>query len=194
MKITQLQNGIAIAQQEQGPSIQLPLNSVGYNNLAPATQMMFPPVGATMSAFLTEAQFQSQMGTGWVLCDGRTVSGSSYATITGNTAVPDVRSTVLRGKDNGRGLNPDGDLPLGTYQPDAFYSHNHVDYGHTHVQTITNNSGGAVFSGSLTPTFSGTATLGPVNSTEPASANIAYNGGDETRGKSVTVNIFIRIN
>lgn len=59
-------------------------------------------IGAIQSAFLTETQFQGQFGTGWILADGRSVTGSRYASLTGSASVPDLRGVVLRGKNNGR--------------------------------------------------------------------------------------------
>jgi hypothetical protein len=45
------------------------------------------PVGATVSAFLTLTQFQTQMGSGWIIADGSAVPGSEYEAITGNSSV-----------------------------------------------------------------------------------------------------------
>ena len=45
------------------------------------------PVGSIIPAFLTLSQFQTQMGTGWIISDGSTVSGSEYEAITGNSSV-----------------------------------------------------------------------------------------------------------
>lgn len=59
-------------------------------------------IGAVQSALITESQFQAQFGTGWVLADGRSVTGSRYATLTGKTTIPDLRGVTLRGKNNGR--------------------------------------------------------------------------------------------
>ena len=84
------------------------------------------PIGATKSAKITEAQFQTQMGTGWVLMDGQTSAVSAYETLTGNSTVPDARATVLRMKDNGAGLDPAGDPALGSFQADTLESHTHT--------------------------------------------------------------------
>ena len=74
------------------------------------------------------AALQALRGAGWVLADGRSVTGSAYATITGTTAIPDMRGLFLRGKNNGRtdgNKNPDGDLGLGAIQGDQIVSHVH---------------------------------------------------------------------
>ena len=45
------------------------------------------PVGSIIPAFLTLSQFQTQMGTGWIISDGSAVPGSEYEAITGNSYV-----------------------------------------------------------------------------------------------------------
>ena len=47
-------------------------------------------VGEIVTSLLSEAQYQGSAGTGWILMDGRDVTGSAYHTLTGNTVVPDV--------------------------------------------------------------------------------------------------------
>lgn len=136
-------------------------------------------VGQVLSAMLSETQFKAIHGSSWVLADGRSVAGSTYAIVTGITTVPDLRSVVLRGKDNGRGLNPDGDYALGTYQGDMYASHNH-----TLVYNPTGGGGGggdARMASEAVPNTSSTT-------------NILASGGNETRMKNVTVNHFIKIN
>lgn len=76
------------------------------------------PIGTVIQSMLTTAQFQSIKGTGWVLADGASCAGSSYASITGFLVVPDIRGRVLRGKSYTSGNNQAGDLALGTYQAD----------------------------------------------------------------------------
>ena len=58
----------------------------------PATVSYFF-VGDIRTALLTEAQFQAEVGTDWILMDGRDVTGSGYHTLTGNTTVPNITST-----------------------------------------------------------------------------------------------------
>lgn len=150
------------------------------------------PVGSIVDSMLTEAQFQTQIGsTNWVLADGGSCSGSEYESVTGNSTVPDLRAVVLRGKDNGRGLNPNGDLALGTYTADQYASHAHslTDPGHNHsIQAYTTAGNGAVgqaFPGTGTNLGTGTSTTG---------ITMANSGGSETAPKTVTINYFIRIN
>ena len=61
---------------------------------------------------LTEAQFQTEIGDSWVLMDGRDVSGSRYATLTGSNTIPDATGCFLR--------NAGGDAgAIGVLQNDA---------------------------------------------------------------------------
>lgn len=136
------------------------------------------PVGSVIHSLLTEAQFQATMGSGWVLADGRNVSGSAYQSITGNATIPDMRGRFLRGKNNGSSNNPDGDLALGAYTADKLGSHSHgVNW------TAAN---GGVSSGNFI--VRGTTAQGSFsNSTDGA-------GSNETAPKNITTNIFVRIN
>lgn len=135
-------------------------------------------VGSVRHSMLTEIQFQAANGSGWILADGRSIVGSAYAALTGFTNAPDARAVAIRGKDNGRGLNPDGDLPLGTYQGDVFLNHVHFVTTYGNVPAVTNN-----------PASSGAGAGGTATS---SGANVG--GGNETRMKNVTMNVFIKIN
>lgn len=106
--------------------------------------------------------------------------------------LPDMRSTVPRMKDNGKGLNPDGDLALGAYQGDAYSAHSHSILG------FNNSAGDAYSPGNAAG--SGLAARG--NSTQvsvysKSTSNNAFirdSGENETRAKSTIVNFFIKIN
>ena len=104
------------------------------------------PVGSIINSMLTEAQFQTQLGNPspatWILSDGRNVVGSAYAQVAGVTNAPDLRGLFQRGKDNGRGLDPNGNLPLGTFEPDQFASH-----GHGTAPVVAVNGGNLVING-----------------------------------------------
>ena len=154
-------------------------------------------VGDVIHSMLTEEQFIAENGAGWVLADGRDVTGSKYATVTGNTTVPDMRGQFLRGKDHGRHLidgrgNPD-DLNLGVSTEDKFEDHKH--------DTVDNSFGKEA---ALYATAQGQNPPGPNNSnmlTGTGSSGGVYirtslansGGGNETRPKNTTVNIFIKI-
>jgi hypothetical protein len=53
-------------------------------------------VGAVQQSFLSEAEFQKQMGRGWVLCDGRTVSGSRWERLGYGSIIPNCTGRFLR--------------------------------------------------------------------------------------------------
>ena len=84
-------------------------------------------VGEIKTAMLTEAQFQLATSSDWVLADGRDVTGSTYATVTGNTTIPDLRGQFLRGLDTAASVDPDGaSRTLGHEQDDAVQQHKHA--------------------------------------------------------------------
>lgn len=126
------------------------------------------PVGTIIHSMLTTTQFASQYGDNWVIADGRTVTGSLYASVTGISSIPDLRGGFLRAK--GATLNPDGDLALGTLTADK-----------TRLAVY--------FSAPPASSFGAAATQdSTVSSTFPNRYN------NETAPVSVTVNVFIRIN
>jgi len=144
------------------------------------------PVGSVIHSMLTEAQFQAQMGVGWVLMDGRSVSGSRYHQITNNSTLPDARGQFLRGKNNGRAdgkENPDGDSALGTQQQDAFQGHEH----HIPVANVHDTA-------SIPEGQSGYNTGYNTDGIVSDGINGTPRVSSETRPKNITVNIFIRIN
>lgn len=127
------------------------------------------PVGTIIHSMLTTTQFTAEYGTNWILADGSSITGSKYAAVTGASTVPDMRGAFLRGK--GSTYNPDGDLAVGTYTADKLASHTH---------TVQISSGGA------TGLLAGGSGLG--------AGITGATGGNETSPRSITVNIFIRIN
>lgn len=140
------------------------------------------PVGSLIHSLLTETQFQDEAGTGWILADGRSVSGSAYHSVTGSTSIPDFRGTVIRGKDNGRGLDPDGNPAIGTYQADTLGSHTHNINQFNGIAGSTTYAIGVSAAGS-----------GAIQTTSYGGPN-GYTGSAETRSKATIANIFVRIN
>lgn len=136
------------------------------------------PIGTIIHSMLTETQIQLVYGKSWVLMDGRNVAGSSYAAITGNNIIPDARGLFLRGKNNGSSRNPDGDIALGTYTADKYASHSH----------------GVSWSGANGTTLSGSNVARGDSASGTFSNSVNASGGNETASKSMTVNIFIKIN
>lgn len=133
------------------------------------------PIGTIVHSLLTESQFQEKLSTNWVLFDNRSIAGSLLSTLYGSSTLPDARGAVLRGKDHGLGRNPDGDTALGTYQADEYESHSH-----TIPYIASGGSGGT--NRDLDPNVN------------PATMSSGSSGGNETRMKNITVNIFIKIN
>lgn len=153
--------------------------------------IILPPLGTVIESMLTEAQFQAAYGTGWVLCDGASCSGSDYETLTGKSTVPDARGTMLRGKKNSRadGKGRGIERVLGTYVPDYFDLH---DHSATITKNEVANSNGTndadddnVLFGP-TGAFTGSLAIGNIT-------GIIGPKGNETRCRNVTMNYFIRI-
>ena len=136
------------------------------------------PVGTIIHSMLSTAQFATEYGDNWVLADGRSVTGTKYALVTGLTTLPDMRGAFLRGKNNGSTRNPDGDLTLGIYSADKFASHNHT----------------FVIGGSSSSSNGGYGRVIADSAFSANSASTGASGGNETAPKSITVNIFIKIN
>lgn len=166
-------------------------------------------VGDVIHSMLTEEQFIAENGAGWVLADGRDVTGSKYDTLIldglgGN--IPDMRGQFLRGKNNTRSdgqENPDGDVALGNQANDA-------------MQRITGQwqtprfAGNATNISNETSVYSlsiGTSRPGILDGTFRDSNLVTFDnsaggkyktdgdgsGNGETRPKNITVNIFIKI-
>jgi len=136
-------------------------------------------LGDIVSSMLDEGTFISVNGNGWVLADGRPVSGTDYAKLVSPT-VPDLRGVYLRGKNYSRDKakgNADGDLAPGTFQAFEVIRHSHAT-----VQMIGDNNVDGV--DSIT-THSGD------HHNEPRQTGEF--GGNEVRPNSVTVNFFIRV-
>ena len=137
-------------------------------------------LGEIRYSILSPLQFQNEYGTEWILLNGSSIIGSDLHKKYDWTKLPDARGIFLRSKQNGRsdGLgNPDGDLDLGQYQKDIFERHTHVPNTRNRGQPGTH---AWVF-----------ASDGDHRQTDLNPANA---GGNETRPKSITVNIYIKVN
>jgi microcystin-dependent protein len=147
-------------------------------------------VGDIVMSALDQATFQSQRDTTWVLCDGRSVIGSTYQSLTSQTNIPDLRGRYPRGKDNGSGNDTHGDLAIGTYEADQPGPHQHMVSFPALAQNITNGSGGAfdaVLEEHNVAITGQSGLLGHVDST-------GSGVGAETNPRSVVVNFFIKVN
>lgn len=160
---------------------------------------------------------------GWLAADGSAVSRTTYAALfaaigttfgagNGSTTfnLPDARGVVMRGVDNGRGLDPS--RAFGSYQADAFGYHDHAygqtphahsisDPGHYHTtqgyftSSTGNYASGPVAVGGL-PNVTSSGTYGAYTgiSVNGAYANINFTGqgGTETRMKNLAALICIK--
>lgn len=144
------------------------------------------PVGSIEFSVLDEATFQAVRTDGWVLMDGRDISGSALSALTGIVILPDVRGRFLRGKDHGRGIDPNGDVPVGTIETEDLQTHGHA-INITNIDGLTSNGALENF---FTPDENNVALVG-INSALQVSVSPT---GVESRPRNVTVNFFIRIN
>lgn len=146
-------------------------------------------IGDVKHSLLTQAQFQEDHGTSWVLMDGRDVTGSKFQTKTGNSTIPDARGQFLRGKNNTRAdgqEDPGGERNLGTQQTDAMQSHRHRSHGGN-----TGGGGSGLFTGESTASnFISVSVLEP----SVDGANGVPRVDIETRSKNIAVNYFVKIN
>jgi microcystin-dependent protein len=117
--------------------------------------------------------------TGYLRCNGTAVSRTTYARLfsaigtvfgTGDSSttfnIPDLRGVVIRGYDDGRGL--DVGRVFGSYQSDDFKSHCHTQSTGGNLTTVAPSGGSGI--------------IGQSNSTETS-----YVGGVETRMKNVAL-------
>lgn len=105
--------------------------------------------------------------TGWLKANGAAISRTAYAalySVIGTTYgagdgfntfnVPDLRGVVIRGLDEGRGL--DAGRSLGTYQADDIKSHTHeVPYGPNEGDNTSNVTNGGTTAGNITTLATG---------------------------------------
>ena len=153
-------------------------------------------VGDIKQSILTEPQFKTMLGTEadkWVLADGRDVTGSTYATITGQNKVPDLRGAFLRMAGQNAGNIAWNGGTLNAYQEDAtarpktpFKTDNPGDHTHPNgTGSQINSDGGPNWKSGFEKAATGSAG----NHT-----HFITDGGDsETRPKNFGVNFFIKI-
>ena len=148
-------------------------------------------VGDVVQSMLTEAQFQAERDSTWVLMDGRSVVGSDFEARTSLSNLPDGRGQFLRGKNNGRPAsegNTSGEVSLGTEQADSFQGHAHGI--HANHSDTGDGAGYGLINNNTFPIQS----ITPAGSTINALADGTPRTSGETRPKNITVNYFIKIN
>lgn len=194
--------------------------------LANAMREIMVPVGTIIYSVLDETTFQDENDVSgderWVLADGRSVTGSTYESLTGNSNIPDLRGVFIRGKNYARSTgtgNPDGDLTVGDYTTDRNKEHNHgitdgagglghnhgiTDLGHKHnfSNTIgttsprydddTDFSAYDVFGD--TPLAIQNALTGITVNNATTGITIQNDGSTDNAPRNITLNPFIRIN
>ena len=146
---------------------------------------------------------------GWLICDGSTVSRSTYAALftaigtvygagDGSTTfkIPDLRGEFVRGLDGGRGV--DTGRALGSAQSSANLSHSHggsVSGGsHAHDGTISNTTGGGTTNAQplLVPNPTNPSS-GTMTATGSHTHTINADGGTESRPRNIAMNYIIKI-
>ena len=135
-------------------------------------------VGDVVHSLLDEATFQALRSSSWVLMDGRSVVGSTYETLTGNSTVPDARGQSLRAKNNGRNdgnEDTSGERALGSFQTEQVGPIAGLEQGNISQYSTGGNQAGVFY-------WNG-AVQNPYT----------WNPAGENRIKNIAVNIFIKI-
>jgi len=184
------------------------------------TVPVFVPAG-TVVAFAGVLGGAVTPPAGWLLCDGRAVSRTTYAALfgaIGTTAgagdgattfnLPDYRGYFLRGLDSEMTPSRDPDVAgrtalnsggstgasVGTLEADAFASHTHgvIDPGHVHDMTFARDYNTTGTNRYVS--YPAPGQLNVNNNTLPATTGISLqnSGGAESRPKNVAVNYIIK--
>jgi len=175
-------------------------------------------VGDIKQSILTEPQFKTMLGAeadDWCLADGRDVTGSTYATLTGQNTIPDLRGAFLRmaGSNNVKpgwnGGTLGGFNEYKTARPagSPFIGNTSSDGNHTHsLRRYLPNSWSDGWEKLMNYVAGGFRTINGGNTTYNESASpcgesgnhahtVAITGGgdSETAPRSYSVNWFIKI-
>jgi len=167
---------------------------LGSGNILIDSSVGTVPIGAVVP------HMNSAVPTGYLECNGATVTTASYAALfavigykyggsSGSFVLPDLRGYFLRGWDHARGIDPDaasrtnrgdgttGDN-VGTKQADDYKAHTH---SYTRYSNVRPN-----FSIDDTPYYVSDGTASGVTGTAPVT------GGNETRPKNINVMFIIK--
>ena len=184
-------------------------NKIAAGSAAPPKISEIYMLGDIKQSTLTEPQFKTLLGVleekNWALADGRDVSTSAWAAITGRTKLPDLRGSYLRmAGQNSTNLAWVGGT-LNGYQEDttrvprdtSFTTNSSGSHSHTFQRNAGNFSGDTRYQDqTFTPinaATNGVTTTRGINSAGDHTHTIT--GGDtETRPKTYNVNFFIKIN
>lgn len=188
----------------------------GINTTAiPQTDLQM--VGDIKQSWLTEAEFDTQLGAGagsWVLADGRDCTGTKFAAVTGLTTVPDLRGGYMRpagqnsnGKADWNGGTHRGyqdgltKLPVTAFTGVAASSGSHrhlidsiLPYSFTDSWEKIRNKLATGFA-SAGGTADEHRDSAPVHTSGDHTHQVTITGGDaETRPNTWSVNTFIKVN
>lgn len=161
------------------------------------------PVGSIVASFLTEEDFKHEMKTiaheqVWALAGGQTIPSGRFQELIRNNQVysalnpgnvataPDLRGAFLRGlngsRPNDNRGDPDGhNRQLGSYQQDAFASHDHAI-----CPTYPNKP-------NAPDQDAGRRTLGSIGWDGYPESRTQTKGEAETRPRNFAVNYFVRL-
>jgi hypothetical protein len=169
-------------------------DSVGRLRTDLATVQTAPvPIGTVVSSLIPIAQFQALHGTFsasgmWMFADGRDVTGSEYAKITGSKTVPDLRGAYLRmagtnaARTGWNGGNANTYVEDSTKRPTTAFTGTFND-PRTNNGSARGITGSSAWSSAEAYLYPGTSTV-----------SITGGGDAETRPKTYAVNYYIRIN
>lgn len=161
-----------------------------------AAEPASPNIGDIVSSIFPESLFVRLHGPGWVLADGRDVTGTKYAFL-GSSKVPDLRGMFLRGMNAGRTdqyADPGGNRVVGSYEDDTTAL---PKLGFRTTNAGTHNHGGKYVGNG--PGMHQTGPHGgPAYDSQPISmdgdhSHILTDGDPETRPKNVAVYFYIRV-
>lgn len=205
--------------------------TVSGTELSPRTELTYAPyalavdkaqivecsgaVGDIKYSALNPTQFAQVNGTCWVPMDGRSISGSALASITGWTTIADASGTFLRAQEFSGGANNDPDrtstTDILTLQNDGYASHLHSvnintnstgNHSHTVTDRYWNVTSPVQQEGSSSRSDPLPSTATNLTRTTSQAGNHAHNvsgntgnsGVNETRPTNLNAWTYIRIN
>jgi microcystin-dependent protein len=173
-------------------------------------------IGSVIPPGVIQAFGGGTVPSGWLLCDGSTVSRSTYSGLFASVGIvhgqgngtttfhlPDLRGRFLRGADNmgtgaaGRDLDAAGRTAantggatgnaVGSVQAEQFTSHNHGGGNHTHQIIQASSTTGSAGS------IPGSGNLGSLPSALASGTIITTQGGNETRPQNANSSYIIKV-
>jgi hypothetical protein len=150
------------------------------------------PVGTVVASLLDPAEFAKEVGdpetfdikaSKWTLADGKSVSGTRWATLRGNAPVPNLCGVFLRGKNNGKRTDVK-EIELGQFTPDTVGPHDH----NVRFYDPTGTAHGASI------LWDGGKGFKVEKNSDFVQGVVTSDSLPETSPKNITVNYFLRIN